>query len=303
VTRVRLERAARIVAVGSVCAAAVIGSVLAGAQDKPLPDKATFVEEARRRLKSDEQLQRRHTYRERQLREDFDSGGRVEKRVTREFEVYPSVEGSPSYRRLIAVNGVPEPEARLADADRKQRGKLREWARERQSESPSARARRESKEKRDQAHRARIIDDIQRVYDIRMDGREALRGRPAIVLTLTPRPGVRPLEDDSAPMTSLSVKAWIDEDEREVVRAEVEATDAINVGFGLLARIAKGTTLAFDRQRTNGEGWLPSRMEVRPKARIALLKSVDAHIVSEYSDYRPFTVETALDLARSKPDK
>jgi hypothetical protein len=136
-----------------------------------------------------------------------------------------------------------------------------------------------------------------------MVGREELRGRPAIVLTLTPRPGVRPLEDDSGPMTSLSVKAWIDEEEYEIVRVEVEATDSINIGFGLLARIAKGTTLEFDRQRMNGEGWLPSRMEVRPKARIALLKTVDAHIVSEYSDYRPFTVETALEFAQPRPGK
>jgi YD repeat-containing protein len=274
-----------------------------GPQEQPLPDKSAFLEEARERLKSDDQLQGHFTYRERQVRLDYDGSGRVQKRVARVFEIYPSVEGSPSYRRLIATNGVPEPAARLEAADRKHRERVQEWVRNRQAESPDARARRELKEKRDRDRETRIVDDIPRVYDITLVGREEIRGRPAIVLTLTPRPGVRPVVEDAAPMTKLVARAWVDEKEYEIVRVELESTDTISVGLGLLARIGKGTTLKFERQKVDDEAWLPARVEVRPKARIALVKRVDADIVSEFGDYRKYTVETAIEFAMPKPGK
>jgi hypothetical protein len=301
-TRGSVGRAAALVALACGCVAAVSAGVT-GRQEPPLPDKAAFVEEARKRLKSDDQLQGQYTYRERQVRVDFDGDGRVEKKVVREFEIYPSVEGSPPYRRLVAVNGVPEPWNRLELADRKHREKMQEWVRDRQAESPGARARREARENRERAQEARIIDDIIRVYDIRLVGREDVRGRPAIVLSLTPRAGVRPVTEEAEPMTKLIGKAWVDEKDHELVRAELESTDTISVGLGLLARIGKGTTAAFERQKVNGEAWLPARVEVRPKARIALVKRIDADIVSEYGGYRKFTVETAIEFAKPKAGK
>ena len=108
------------------------------------------------------------------------------------------------------------------------------------------------------------------------------------------------MEEDAAPMTKLAGKAWVDEQDYEVARVDVETTDAITYGLGLLARLGSGTTLAFERQKLNNELWLPVRVEVRPKARIALLKRIDAHIVSQFSDYKTFTVENALELA-SRP--
>ena len=217
--------------------------------------------------------------------------------------MYPSVEGSPAYRRLIATNGVPESPRKLEEADRKHREKLLEWIHDRQAESPSVRGRRELKERRGREQEERIMDDILRVYDIRLVGREEVRGRPAIVLTLTPRPGVKPSVEDAAPMTKLRGRAWVDERDFEVVRADLESTDTINLGWGLLARIGLGTTLSFERQKVNDEVWLPARVTAHPKARIALVKRFDAKIISDYSDYRKFTVNTAISFAPAKPVK
>jgi len=296
-------RAAGRVAVCVLCVAMLGRAGVARAQDKPLPEKDAFLAEARKRITSDERLLSQYTFRERQVRTDFAGDGRAEKKTTKEFEVYPSVEGSPAYRRLIATNGVPEAPRKLEEADRKHREKLLEWIHDRQAESPSVRGRRELKERRGREQEERIMDDILRVYDIRLVGREEVRGRPAIVLTLTPRPGVKPSVEDAAPMTKLRGRAWVDERDFEVVRVGLESTDTINLGWGLLARIGSGTTLLFERQKVNDEVWLPARVTAHPKARIALVKRFDAEIISDYSDYRKFTVDTAISFAPAKPVK
>ena len=296
----------RAVGCGAACVCILVAPGRAGSgqvQNTPLPDKDTFLAEARKRLESDDRLLGQYTFHERQTRIDFGDGGRVEKKTVREYEVFPSVEGSPSYRRLITSNGVPEAPARLAEADRRHRGKLLEWVHDRQRESPGVRARREIRERRDRQQEARIIDDIPRVYDIRLVGREEIRGRQAIVITLTPRPGVEPLVDEAAPMTKLHGRAWVDELDAEVVRVELESTDAISLGWGILARIGPGTTLSFERRKVNDEVWLPMRMAAHPKARIALVRKLDAEISSEYSDYRKFTVESAISFAPAWPPK
>lgn len=272
----------------------LLASAVFAGQEAPLPDKDDFLAKARQRLKSDDRLLEDYAYRERQVRVDFDTSGHVTSKVTKEFEVYPSVDGSPAYRRLVAVNGVPEPAGKLADADRRQRAKTQEWLHDRQAESQAARARRESRERRDREHEGRIIDDIVRVFDFRLERREEMRGRPAIVLAFAPRPGVTPLEDESAPMTKVRGQAWVDEQDHEVVRVDLECTDTITLGLGLLARIGKGTTLRFERQKVNGEAWLPYRVFMHPRARIAVFKRLDAEIVNEFSDYRKVDAETAL---------
>jgi hypothetical protein len=272
-------------------------------QESPLPDRRAFIEQATKRLKSDERRVVPYTHREREVRIDFDGDGRPGKKAAKSYEFYPSVDGSPSYRRLVAVDDVPEPPSSLAEADRKHREKLRQWMRDRQSETPDDRARREREEQKARDQEARVIDEIPRVYDIQFVGRESIRGRPAILMTLNPRPGVRPAVEDAAPLAKAKGRAWVDETDFELVRAEFESTDTISVGLGFVARISKGAKVAFERQKVNDEVWLPARIELRPKARVALIKRIDADIVSEFSDYRKFTVEAAMEFALAKPGR
>ena len=274
-------------------------------QDPPLPNRDTFLAEVRKRLKSDDRLQGQYTYTERQVRVDFDDKARQEKRTARTFEVYPSLEGSPSYRRLVTVNGVPVPPKALEEADRKHRERLQAWVRDRARETASDRAKREQKQRADQQTEERVIDDIVRVFDIRLVGREAIRGRPAIVMTFVPGAIVTlvchavVLVHDVASGT-LEPASRICATSTHAVRVELQSIDTISIGWGLLARVQKGTTLSFERQKVNGEVWLPARSAAHPKARIALFKRFDAEIVSDYGDYRKFTVDTAISFAPAK---
>lgn len=295
----------RMVALAITCAAsiALLSASPAVTGEKPLPEAHAFLAEARTRLKSDGRLLDAYTFHERQVRVDLDEGGRPEKTTTRDFDVYPSVDGCPAYHRLVATNGKPEPLKKLQEADGRRHQALVECRREREKESAGARSSREAEERRDREEEARIVDDIPRVYQITLVGREAIRDRPAIVLTLEPRPGVKPAVDAAAAMAKLRARAWVDEHDYELVRVRLESTDTINLGWGLLARIGAGTTLTYERQKVNDEVWLPARVEAHPKARIALFRRLDAEIVSEYSDYRKAAAEPHAPTASAGPSR
>ena len=65
-----------------------------------------------------------------------------------------------------------------------------------------------------------------------------------------------------------SVRAWIRESDRELVRLDAEAIDTLSIGFGLLARLHKGAKLSFLRTKVNDEVWLPSRVSFSGSARV-----------------------------------
>ena len=128
--------------------------------------------------------------------------------------------------------------ARQTDADRAKQE--REWDKQRRELADS-------------------VDDVFRVYEIVMLGREPVDGHNTIVFSLAPRPGARAISEDGQWFRHFRGRAWISESEYELVRLDVEAIDDVDIGMGLLARVRKGTDASFERRKVNGEGWLPIR--------------------------------------------
>jgi hypothetical protein len=280
--------------------AATASSARVASQDaRPLPDRDTFVREARERLRLDDEVLARYAYTEREVRTDYDSG-KVEKRTEKIYEVHPSVDGSPSYRQLQSVDGVSVSRVALDAAYSKYRRDVAEWQRGRARESASERKRREDRNAADRREGQRLLDDGFRIYDFRVVGRETIRGRPAIVLTFAPHPGVTARVDGAAMLLKVAGRAWVDEEDREMVRLEAHTTDTITYGLGILARLAAGSTGVFERQKVNGEGWLPMRSVIRASGRIALVKRVDLEQLNEYSAYRKFSLDPAPPSSASK---
>ncbi|MGE5359219.1 MAG: hypothetical protein ACM3NQ_09390 [Bacteroidales bacterium] len=266
----------------------------------PLPDREAFLREVKKKLRREDRDIYPYIYNEREVQVEFDGDGKATKRTVKTYEVYP-LEGHEPYRRLISTNGVPTDPRKLEDADRKHQQKVQEWVRDRKNESASDRAKREQKEARARQEEARSIEEVFRVFDVRLVGREFVRGRPAIATTFAPRPGVEPVDNDLDILTKVRGRALVDEQEHELVRVDAETTDTITWGFGLLARLYKGSTLSFERQKVNGEAWLPVRLFVHPRARLALLRRYDTETTRDYSDYRKFTVDTATSFTLPKP--
>jgi hypothetical protein len=81
------------------------------------------------------------------------------------------------------------------------------------------------------------------------------------------------------------------------VRLKVEAIDTVGIGLGMLARIHKGSRLAFERRKVNSEVWLPALANYSFNARVALVKMLRRDATLEFSNYRKFTVDTSSSFA------
>jgi|WetSurMetagenome_2_1015567.scaffolds.fasta_scaffold66155_3 hypothetical protein len=261
------------------------------AQDRPLPEPQAFLERARVRLRTDDERQAGYSYQETRRQKRLDGSGRVTRDTVRLLESYPGLPGEPRWNRVIAVNGKPLTPAELEKQDRDRQEKVAEYARkiERQTDKERAEATRDrERERREDAEK---INDIFRVFTMKMLGRESLEGRDTIVFSLTPRPDAKPRTREGKVFQHFAGRVWLSEDDYELARVQVEAIDTISFGLGMVARIHQGSKADYQRRKVDGE-WLPARFNYTGSVRVMLFKVVRVDSVSEFANYRKFTVGT-----------
>ena len=257
----------------------------------PLPEVGPFLAEVREHLHTDDFLLDQYTFTEKQTERQLDASGRVKKVTSSTYEVYPSAEPGHTYRKLVERDGKALPVDELAKEDRKQQMKEARAA----ARSAEVQAKRQKSE--DTA-----IDEIFRLYDIRIVRREPLEGRDAILVTFSSRPGLETRTKPSRILKKFSGRAWIDEKDRQLVRAEAELNDDLSFGFGILAKLKKGAKAHLQRRKVNGEIWLPSEARFVGHGRVFLVKGIHVDTLSEYSDYKKFSVATDA-TASPEPSK
>lgn len=270
------------------------------AQDRPLPDPQAFLEQARQRLQTDEQRQSGYVFLETRRDLKLDKSGKPTRETVSVFEKYPRLPGEARWSRLVSVDGKPVPAAELDKQDRERQKKVQEYVRKLEKQTDKDREARARELEKERIENEATVEDAFRVYDIRMVGREALEGHDTILFSLTPRPGAKPRTREGKILQHLAGKAWVSESDSELVRLEVEALDTVSFGLGLLARIHEGSRMAFQRRKVNGEEWLPASASYTVSGRMMLLIPLHVGAVSEFSDYRKFTVETDTAYARPK---
>jgi hypothetical protein len=267
--------------------------VAVAAQERPLPEREAFLRETRKHLQTDTSLQSSYVYVETRREQKLDKRGRVLEESVKVFESYPGLPGEDRWERLIAEDGRPRPAAELEKVDRDRQRQAEALARLLTEQPAKERARQE----RDLAEQRRefeaIVDDILIVFDIDMRGRETIEGHDTIALSLTPRLKAKPRTHEGRQMQKFSLRAWISESDHELVRLDAEAIDTLSMGFGVLARLHKGSQLSFLRRRVNDEVWLPAAVHFRGGVRVALVRTLRRSGTSEFSGYRKFTVDTA----------
>ena len=261
------------------------------AQDRPLPDYETFAAQVKKHLATDEERQSGYMFLERRTEQKIDGAGRTTSESVKVFEVYPGLPGEERYRRLIEENGKAVAPDKLAQGDRDRRSDVDTYLKSQASQSQREKALREQEKAR---HRySAAIDDLFRIYDIRMLRREAIGGHSTIFATLMPKDGVKPQTDDGKIMRNFKARAWISESDYELVRVEIEAIRDLSFGFGLLARVHKGTVATFERRKVNDEVWLPATVTWTGSGRLLLVRSLRLRGISEFSGYRKFSVDTS----------
>ncbi|MEP6800820.1 MAG: hypothetical protein ABJC07_02700 [Acidobacteriota bacterium] len=260
--------------------------------ERPLPELAPFLKEVRSRLHSDEALLDQYTFTEKHTERDLDARGGVRKVKSETYEVYPSLEPGHTYRRLVEKDGRALDARELAAEDRKHEKKVADDGTSEEVERRRAARLAQSRNREESG-----VQQVFRIYDIAVSGREILDGRPAIVLSFRPRQKVEASGRTGRVLKALAGRAWIDEEDRQLVRVDAELVDNLSFGLGVLARLHKGSRASLLRRKVNGEIWLPAQARFSGSARLLLFKGLRLDALSEYSDYRKFQVATSTDIA------
>jgi hypothetical protein len=268
------------------------------AQERPLPQAEPFLAKARAHLQTDRQLLSQYTYKERQTKIHLSKFGTLTTGPVQVFEVYPGIEPDDTYRRLIEVDGKPRDPAELEKDDHRRQKHVLDEIDRRRREDPDARERRLQREAKEHHQDEETLDDLTRVYQFTLVERQILNGRPVIVVDFVPRPNAAPKTSDGKDMTKVKGRAWISEDDYQIVRVSVEVLRDFSVGW-FVGRLYAGTTASYERRKVNNEIWLPSRLRINASGR-ALIRKFHIDTVTEYSDYRKFSVQTDTEFRKGQ---
>jgi hypothetical protein len=260
-------------------------------QQKPLPELKPFLAELRKTLHTDGLLLSQYTYTDNVTEIELDSKGKAKKTDVNAFQVFPGSPEHVGYRRQILRNGKAlSPEERMKEEEALQK-RIAQAEHRRSQITPAERERnRATRLRREQ----QIIDDALGVFDIEEVGRENIDGRPAILLKFHPGQKYKPKTFEGKSMQHVAGKAWIDEQDHQVARVEIEVIDSISIGLGILAKLEKGASIVSERRKINDEIWLPVKSDVTLNAKVLLLKGFNMRQINEYSDHKKYTVDTVL---------
>lgn len=284
------------------CVLALVVAAASGAgratQERPLPELEPFLAQARTRLQTDNERQRSYIYVETQRTRKLDGAGKPRSESVKVVESYPPLPGeNERWERVLEENGKKKTEAELIKQDADRRKTAEGLAKRLSSQNQADQAKAAQSHDRERREALQRINDIFIVYEVKMVGRERIDGHDTIQLTLDPRSNARPVTREGKWMQAFKCRAWVSENDYELVKLDVDAIRGVNIGFGMLARMNTGTQMSFVRRMVNGEVWLPARADYTIRARVLMLKRYDEGGTIEFSDYRMFTVDTSTTIA------
>jgi len=271
---------------------------VAAAQEspKPLPDLDSFLQALRKNLHSDRLLLSQYTFTEKVSVRTLSNNGTTKKTEERIYEVYPSVEEELTYRKLVSRDGKPLSAEELEKQEREQDKKLDRYRRRMgQAESEGQDNLKEARREEE-----RVLDEILDIYDVAILGRSLEVQHSAIILSFQPRRDYRPRTKGGRILAKVGGKAWVSEEDLQLIRVEAQLVDSISFGLGLLARLDRGATAVFERRKVNNEIWLPASARFSGTGRLFLFKGLNLDLQSDYSDYRRFSVRTLFEFETDK---
>jgi hypothetical protein len=231
-------------------------------------------------MENDKRL-RDYTYIEREVEHRLDGKGQTKSTEMRTYEIM-EIYGE-QVQRLIQKDDKP-----LSDKDAaKEEEKIQKIIDKRKNESESDRKKREAKEEKDREESREFVREVADAYAFKLVGTELVGGRETWVIDGEPRPDFVPHMKESRFLSKFRGRVWIDKNDLQLARMDVECLDTISWGL-FLARFHKGSRVMLEQTRVNDEVWLPLHVTAKIDVRLALLKNFDVNLEQTYRDYKKF---------------
>lgn len=257
-------------------------------ESRPLPQLEAFLEQVKKNLTGDRLLQSAYTFNRHETTELIDRHGEVKRSWSKEWEVFPSADRKLSYERLIEKDGNPIEPSRIEKQDREHRKKIEKI----KKLTPE---RIEKKHREEKQEEQRQIEELFRLFQFRIQGRDKFEGISTVVVSFEPRSSYQPKLKSVRPLRKMRGQAWICEDDYQMVKVDIELMKPVSLAWGAVARLHRGARLRFTRRKVNDEIWLPAESNFLGSGRLLLVKEFRTEVRNRYSDYRKFTVEESVD--------
>jgi|SRR5579871_526156 len=230
---------------------------------------------------------RDYTYTEREVDNKLDGNGKTKSTEIKTYDIL-EIDGE-QVERLIAKDDQPLDSKEAAKEDEK----IQKIIDKRKNESPEDRAKREKKQEKEREDGRKFVTEVADAYNFTLVGTEPVGGRDAWVIDAEPRPGFEPHMKDAKFLSKIRGRLWIDKQDLQLSKMDVEMIDTISFGL-VLARLHKGTRVTLEQTRVNDEVWLPEHVNFKLDARVALLKGYKMDGDLTYRDYKKFRTSAKI---------
>lgn len=223
----------------------------------------------------------RYAYDKTSVTEELDARGQAKDRKEKLYEVV-QVGGVP-HQRLVRINSQPLPFRKLQEQDRKEQEARREFEGEKKTAKPNDRS-------------TVLTAELVGRFTFAVEQREMIHGRPTLRLSFTPQDGQLPVKRlADRVINKLAGTVWMDEQESEVVRADLRLTGQVSLWGGFLGALDT-FTLSLERSRTADGVWFNQALAVVVEGR-KFLKSMRYRVREESKGFRKLGVTPAAAAA------
>lgn len=128
------------------------------------------------------------------------------------------------------------------------------------------------------------MNELPQALEFERTGTETRQGRTLEVFQFKPRPGYKAKAMRAKVFEKLRGKVWLDSEDWEVAKADIEVFDTVSMGFGMLGKLEAGTHFELERKKWESGVWFDEWMRVKYDLRVMMLKTMRQEIESRYSN-------------------
>ncbi|HWB32700.1 MAG TPA: hypothetical protein VG714_05980 [Acidobacteriaceae bacterium] len=256
------------------------------ATDQPLPDITALMHDVEANQRKAEAIEKDYIYHSVTTQQEHDSDGKVKKTTVIGADNY-WLEGVP-VTRVTSKDGKPLSDKELAKEDRRIEKDVAK-AKERRAKADS--------EGKPTDPRGEDLVTVSRLLELGAfihPRRVQIGGRSAIAVDFAGDPKAKTRNRMEEVIRDMAGTAWIDEQDRMLVRVEGRFVDNFKIGAGLFANIRKGTHFTAQMTKINGEVWLPEEIQAEGAARFLLFWNFNGRVEIRFSDYRKFRTSSVI---------
>jgi len=264
-----------------------------------LPDLKQLFEELDANQKQIDKLKENYAGTRAEEETEYDKTGKVTKKEVNEYSFF-YLDGD-EVSTLVKKDGKPLSEAEQKKEEEKTRKHIEEiQKKDKKKEEKEAKAKEEGKQDKDKDNDEPGIEVFLRTSQFVNPRRERFRGQDVLVFDFEPNPEYKPKNMTERVVKDLAGVVWVDEKAKDVARLEAYFVGDFRLGGGLLATLERNTSFIFEQAYLNNEVWLPTYEEAHVGARFLMVKGFKVNMVTHYSDYKRFNVETLNSIGKPK---